>query len=297
MVKVSYVNPTPDLKDRFTSQFTPVYKTRNSSLRYSGGLISPRRVNPVSTRSLLPEISALWKSLTTEEQNSWKAAGAAQSYTGYALFVQDTAYRIKFGIPGLATPSVIHAYKCGQITMSGEAEHFRLEQLHPVEYYRMAKVRGTKSQREPVAVIEQLLLPLQIGLSYRTNLTPIGDSPYAKFYAEVVRSYQSLDLVDTVGFEIPLSTDWDRQTATLTEVVGVARWYSLYIELHNVHGTLQFDLLESRHTGTNYAREFRCNNISSGFSNYNYQIPPSWAADGYEPGVTFGSVYPSDDWS
>lgn len=295
MALVSYVNPTPDAVDRFTQQFTPVYKTKNSSLRWNGRLIPPRRKVEISTRSLLPQIKELWNALDTMTKDAWKAAGAAQSYNGWNLFVQDTAYRLKFEIEGLATPSTIHAYKCGEIVMASPADFFRLEQLHPVRYYRMKKVAGTKSQREPVAITEQLLLPLTIGLSYRSNLTSNGPNPYAKFYAAVTRSYQSLDLIEEFGFDIPLSSDWARQTATLNEVVGTARWYSLYIELNDVLGTLQFDLLQSTHTGTNFARDFRCNNISAGFSNYNYQLPAAWAADSAEQGVTFGSVYPSDD--
>lgn len=294
MPTVSYVNPEPDLKEAFSKLFTPVYKTKNSSLRWNGRLISPRKVVNITSRSLLPQVRELWAGLSSGEQAAWASAGAAQGYSGWQLFVQDTCYRIKFGIAGLATPSDLHGYKVGQIIMASPADNFRLEQVHPVEYFQMVKVPGTKSQREPVAVREQLTLPLTVGLSYRTNLTSNGPNPYAKFYAEVTRSYQSLDLVEEVGFNIPLSSTWDRETATLSEVVGVARWYALYIELNDVLGTIEFDILQATHSGTNFARDFRCTNISSGFSDYNYQLPASWAADSPEAGVTFGSVYPSD---
>src|SRR5690606_1841320 len=160
--------------------------------------------------------------LTDEVRTAWAAAGSAQGYSGWQLFVQDTAYRIKFGIEGLATPSTLHGYKVGQIIMGSPADFFRLEQVHPVQYFQMVKVPGTKSQRVPKAVIEQLTLPLTVGLSYRSNLTANGANPYCKFYATVIRSYQSLDLEEEVGFNIPLSSSWDRQTATLTDVVGTA---------------------------------------------------------------------------
>lgn len=294
MAKVAFVNPTPDVKDRFTQQFAPVYKTKYSSLRWNGRLIPPRKKRNISTRSLLPQIRDIWNGLSPAVQEQWKLAAAEANYNAWNQFVQDMSYRIKFGIEGVATPSNYHTYKVGRIDMESPANNFRLEQVHPVQYFQMQKVRGTKSQRVPVAITEQLLLPLEVACSYRTELTATGPEPYAKFYAEVTRSYQSLDLVEEVGFEIPLSSAWARQSATLSDVVGTARWYSLYIELNDVSGWLEFDLVRAFHTGTNFARDFRCTNISSGFSNFNYQLPASWAADTAEEGVTFGSVYPSD---
>lgn len=294
MAKVAYVNPEPDIKDRFTKQFTPVYKTKYSSLRFNGGLISPRKKKTISTRSLLPQIRDIWNNMDNLEQYAWQQAGLQAGYNGWNCFVQDMAYRLKNDIPGVATPSIYHTYKVGRIEMNSPADFFRLEQLHPVEYYQMKKVRGTKSQREPVAIVEQLTLPLEVGCSFRSSLTATGPNPYAKFYADVVHSYQAQDLHTRVGFDIPLSSSWDRQIETLSSVAGKARWYSLYFELSDVSGFMEFDLVRAFHTGTNFARDFRCTNISAGFSNFNYQLPPSWAADAPEEGVIFGSVYPTD---
>lgn len=293
MALVSYVNPTPDAQDAFTSQFTPLYKTKSSSLRWNGRLIPPRKKSAISSRSLLPQIRDLWNGLTTEEQQAWKDAGAAANYNGWNAFVQDTSYRIKNDLPGLATPSNLHTYKVGRIQMESPATNFRLEQLHPVQYFKMQKVRGTKSQREPVAIIEKLQLPLEIELSYKTDLTSTGPEPYCKFYAEISTAYQGTNRLDRLEVDIPLSSDWARSGASIDDVVGTARWYTLYIELNDVSGFIEFDLVTARHTGTNFARDFRCTNISSGFSNYNYQLPASWAADEAVTGVTYGSVYAS----
>lgn len=230
------------------------------------------------------------------QRTAWNAAGAAQGYSGYNLFVQDQSYRLRFGMSGTSTPSTLHAYKCGQITIESPATGFILEQLHPMRYYKMKKIKGTKSQREPVAIDEALQLPLTVGISYRANLTATGPNPIVKFYGEITYSYQGLDKITQIGFSIPLETNWSRQTATCSGVVGHARGYKLVIELSNVQGVLQFDALQSVHTGTNYAREFRCNSVAAGFSNYNYQLPPSWAARSAVSGAFFGSVYPVEEW-
>lgn len=294
MARVTYIAVPPDQKGFYDKLVTPLYKTKNSSVRFGGGLISPRKVVNITTRSLLPQIKIIWASLSPEVVLAWKNAGAAASYTGWQLFVQEMTYRIKFGISGEPTPSILYSYKVGQISLSVPGQTFRLLQIHPVRYYRMKKVRGTKSQYEPVAIEELLNLPLQVGCSFRTNLTESGGSAIVKYYAKITRSYQGLDLSSDHGFDIPLITDWQRETTTVLDVVGHARFYVLVFELANVVGTLQFDNVLAQHSGTNYARDFRCTNIAAGFSNTNYQLPPSWAAESATLGATFGSVYPSD---
>lgn len=316
MVKVAYIEVPPDAVDRYTRTFTPLYKTKNSSIRWTGALIPPRAKIKTSSKSLLPFISAYWNAQSAAVQAAWKAAAARQSYTGWNQFVSDTAYRVKFGLmsgniddyvvqhagtalcgtyqDGAAVPSLLHGYKVGRIDIAAPADHFTLVQLHPVEYYRMKKVRGTKSQREPVVIREQLSLPFTVGLSYRANLTAVGAEPYARFYASVIVSYQGTDHIEEVGFNIPLVCDWERQEQTLLQVATFPRWYTLVIELHDVRGAIEFDITKSQHNGTNFARDFRDTNISAGFSDYNYQLPPSWEAEAAVTGASYGSVYPSD---
>lgn len=293
MAKVSYISVPPDVKGFYDKLVTPLYKTKNSSVRFGGGLIPPRKVVNVTSKSLLPQIKTIWATFDAGLIDDWKVAAAAVGYTGWQLFVQEMCYRIKFGISGEPTPTILYSYKVGQMETTLPNTNFSIVQVHPIQYYRMKKVRGTKSQYEPVAIQEQLLLPLEFGMSFRANLTVSGSNPIIRAYAGITRSYQGLDLVDNYGFDIPLVCDWSREIITVSDVVGVARWYSLFIELNDVVGILQFDNLIAQHSGTNYARDFRSTNISSGYSNTNYQIPPSWAAVGPAAGATFGSVYPT----
>lgn len=294
MPRVAYIDVPPELAGFYPKQFAPLYKTVNSSVRWNGRLIPPRKKYKYTTKSLLPQIRDLWNGLTLTEQQAWRDAGHMQSYGAWNTFVQDTAYRLKYGIPGLADPSTLRTYKCGEILMPVDGPSFKLVQEHPIEYFKMRKVRGTKSQYEPVAIDEQLVLPLTVGLTFRTNLTATDANPIVRFYAEVHYSYQGTTPTTQVGFDIPLVSGWQRQTATLNGVVGHARWYTLVFELSGVSGTLQFDLVQSEHSGTNYARDFRCSSIGTGFTNTNYQLPKAWAAKEAVAGVEYGSVYPSD---
>lgn len=259
------------------------------------GIIPEKKKNDVPSRSLLPQISELWRGLSESEQNFWKSAGSQTNYNGWNLFVQDTSYRLKYGHEGLATPSDYHQYKVGRLQIDAPADTLVIQQEHPAEWWKKVKIRGSKSLYEAVPIYEQLMLPLTIGISYRSELTAINDNPIAKFYAKIISSYQGQDIETEVGFNLNLAQSWTRQTETSTEVLGVARWYTLLIELRNVRGFIEFDNLESRHTGTNYGRDIRCTNIDAAFSKIYFQVAKAWELIEGNSYTDYDSVYPDDE--
>lgn len=281
----------PELKALFDKLFRPVEKRRYSAVATKGHLLSPVKKRAIATRSLLPDISALWLALSSGQQLAWKVAGAQTSYNGWNLFVQDTAYRLKYGLPGLAVPSTFHQYKVGKIVVSGAAKRVKLVQFHPSQYYKMKKIVGTKAQYEPIKITESLVLPLEIALSYKTELVEYGGTGTARFYAEVTSHYQGRNIQTVVGFDMELSSGWARQTALVSEVLGVVRSYNLTIELDNVQGAFYFDNVLARHTGTNYARDYRCNDVNNNLTDINYMIESSWEEQFLPLGAAFDSVY------
>lgn len=283
----------PELIDLWSKLFRPVEKRRYSAVAAKGHILSPQKKRDVSNRSLLPEIAGYWAALSEPEQLAWKAAGAAQGYNAWNTFVQDAAYRLKYGIPGLATPSVYHQYKVGKIEIGGTAKRVVLMQFHPATYYKMKKIRGTKAQYEPIKISEQLVLPLEIGISYKSELSSYGGTGTAKFYAEITSHYQGRNIKTKTGFDLGLSSGWTRETALASEVLGVARSYTLVIELDNVQGAFYFDNVLARHTGTNYARDHRCNDVNNSLSTINYMIESSWEEQFLPSGSAFDSVYPT----
>ena len=284
-----------DIPDEFIRLFNALVRRvdtrRFGAAAMQGHLLSKEKKLNVSTRSLLPQISSYWQGLTTTEQNNWKSAGAANSLNGWNLFVQDTAYRLKYGLFGLATPSDLHQYKAGKIQIDSPATAAKIVQYHPNRYFKLKKVPGTKALFEDIAINEKLVLPLNIGLSYKTDLTAQSGGAYARFYANVKSHYQGNDIETPFTIEIPLSTDWARQTLSCTEVIGVARSYDLWIDLHDVRGSLFFDNVRAYHTGTNWARDHRCNDVNNDLSKINYQIEKSWEEQLLPTGSAFDSVY------
>lgn len=291
MAIVNGIDIPDELLKLFNDLVRVVDPRRYGTAGFNGHLLSPAAKNKVSQRSLLPQISAYWASLTTGEKNAWKAAGDEMSYNAWNLFVQDTAYRLKFGLSGLATPSTLHQYKVGKLQITAPASAARLAQYHPISYYVSRKVKGSKALYEDVKLTEKLVLPLTVGLSFKSALTATSGTPIAKFYATIISSYQGRNINNTCGFDIPLTSDWQRQTAICTEVIGVVRSYNLYLTFTDVRGQFYWDNLLAEHTATNWARDFRSTDVNNELTRANYQIEKSWEEELLPTGSAFDSVY------
>ena len=182
----------------------------------------------------------------------------------------------------------------GRVEIAAPATKVVLAQFHPILYYVSKKMRGNTTEREDVAVNERLQLPLEIGCSFRSNLTSAAAEPKAEFYAIVYSSYQGRTIETKVGFDIPLTTGWTQQTASISGVIGVARSYDLYINLDGVRGWFEWDNVIAEHTGTNWARDKRCLDVNNELTVANYQIEKSWEEQFLPSGTGFDSVYPAD---
>ena len=249
----------------------------------------------LTTRSLLPQISALRDGLSPAEIASWKLAAQAARQNWWNLFVQDTAYRLKYGIAGLAVPSELHQYKVGRIEIKTPAQRVLLTQYHPIKYYVSKKVRGATSLREDVAINEKFSLPLQIEISYRSSLAPVDSSSVAHFYAVVYSSYQGRTIETQVDIPFENVTGWQRLSANIDDVIGVARYYQLFIELDHVHGSFEWDNVAAWHNGVNWARDWRCTDVNNEITPVNFQIEASWEELFLPTGAEFASVYPNDN--
>lgn len=295
MARTGFIDAPEDLRILLNNLLQYSNRYINAGARKKTGIIPEKKKYDVPARSFLPQVSALWRALSAPERAAWITAGSQTNVNGWNLFVQDTCYRIKYGHAGLAVPSNLHQYKVGRLQIEAPASKLVIEQQHPIEWYRLKKITGTKAQYHEVAITEKLMLPLNLALSYRSDLVATTGAPIAKFYAKVISHYQGRDIETEVGFDFDLTSEWQRSTASLTEVLGVARWYSLFIELRNVRGFLEFDNVLSSHTGSNYARDLRCNDIDTPLTRTFFQVSKAWEALEVPNGADFESVYPADD--
>jgi len=255
-------------------------------------LMSSRRKKGVSQKSLLPICSSVWSGYSDAQKLAWKTAGGFCNLSNWKTFVRDKCYRVVNNLAGEASPNNYHQGLVGQLKIEAPADELKIFQPHPYQYYISQKVTGTKSMRSPVLVTERLVLPLQIGLSYKADLTQTEADGFAKFYAIVRRLYQGNNLDEVLEIDIDLQADWKTVTATLSALLGQYTSYILYFHLYHLTGTLLIDNIKSIHSSQNWARDPSCQDIHQDFTLAFYQVPAHWSALILPEGSFFESVYP-----
>lgn len=291
MAQTAYVELPAGIEELFLKALKSGDRFTFGKIIRNDTLLSKRRKTGVSARSMLPQLSALWSAFTDGERAAWASAAGYSNLKGWQLFVQDQIIRIKNEIAGSASPVAEHQSWVGEIKLSGDASEIKLIQTHPHTYWILKKVYKKKGMYEPVQIQESMGLPLEIGISYKSDLVSSGASPSAKFYADVVHSYQGVDEHAILEIPFDLQSDWQIETATLLTARGILIGYNLYIHLHDVQGSLWFDNVKSVHGGTNYARDPRCEQIETTFTKAFFQIPKNWAALILPDGAEYDSVY------
>lgn len=236
-------------------------------------------------------LAPVWASFDESVREAWNEAGEQSNMTGWKLFIQDTASRIAIGLPGYATPSEIYQSKVGRITVEAPAIGLTILQLHPHTYYINKKVTGTRDQYIPQEIRETLTLPVNIAISYKSDLISAGPAPKARFYIIIYSNYQARTIENICEIPFELSHDWERLTASITGVKGQFRGYTAFIEVSDARGTLLFDNVEIVHGGINWARDPFCNSIQTSFTKAFYQIPRNWAPEVITDGAQYASVY------
>lgn len=254
-------------------------------------LMSQRRKKGVSQKSLLPICSSVWNAYSDAQKLAWKTAGGFCNLSNWKAFVRDKCYRVVNDLAGEASPNNFHQGLVGELRIEAPADELKIFQPHPYQYYISQKVTGTKSMRSPVLVTERLVLPLQIGLSYKSDLIKTESDGFAKFYAIVRRLYQGNNLDQVLEIDLDLSADWQTVTATLASLLGQYTSYILYFHLYHLTGTLLVDNIKAIHSSQNWVRDPSCQDIHQDFTLAFYQVPAHWSAEILPDGSFFESVY------
>jgi len=294
MATIGALNIPPALKSAFEKLMGIVDNRNRGAVRKIGYIQSRQKILSLTNRSLLPQVKALSAGLTAGEITAWKNAGAVDGKNWYNLFTQDTCYRLKYGIAGLAVPSILHQYMVGRLEIKAPADSAILKQFHPNLYYVSKKMSSTSTVMQDVAITEALMLPLSIGVSYRGNISPTDAGSICRFYAKIYSRYQGTTIETDVSIPFDYVTDWKRATATSSSIIGVVSHYDLCLEFIGCRGWFEWDNVVADHTGTNWARDKRCNDVNNELSRTNYMIEKSWEEQTLPSGSAFSSVYPTD---
>jgi hypothetical protein len=254
-------------------------------------IVRRKQLTGITQRSLLPEISSAWNNLSAEVKENWATAGVVSGITGYRHFTQEYTLRKKLSLTPITTPSVFRQGKVGKIIISAPADDLRIQQDHPIKYYIDVKVRGTRNQYTQALVTEYVSFPINLKISYKSNLTTTSEFYKAKIFIYVVSNYQGREIETQKEINFDLESDWQTDEVTLDNVFGVFRYYRLVLDFQNVRGEFYFDNVKLYHSGKNWVRDTKCNDINQGFTKRYYQVSKNWVADVISEGADFESVY------
>jgi hypothetical protein len=291
MAFVTFVDINPADEQQFFSALKPDSQFLYSKIKIKTALYSAKKKKSISQRSMLPQISALWAGLSTAEKDEWTDSGTLNGLNGWRSFVAEQAVRIKLGLSVPGAPPYFHNAWYGHLSIAGGASEIKIAQYHPAGYYVHKKVTGKKGLYAPVFLQENMGLPLQIGISYRCDLTPVGGVQRARMYAVVKSSYQGVDRENIVEINFTNDSNWHIASATLSTSLGYVTGYTLYIEIFGYSGDVYFDQVKAIHGAVNWARDKYCYDINVAFTNQYYQIPKHWVAVELPTGATYDSDY------
>ncbi len=293
MARTTYLTIPPGQEDLYAAALQSGDRFTFSKIIRKTSFYGRKKIAGLTRRSYLPAISVIWRTFNDALKADWKAAGTERGVTNWQAFVADQAKRIKFGIPGEATPSTLHQDLVGLIYITAPAEEAKIAQYHPAQYWISQKVQGKKRMYEPVSVTEALGLPIEISINYKSNLISTGPGSFAKFYATVRHSYQGQNLTTDLTLNIPLIGGWANLDEILSSVQGEVQGYDLYIHLNKVTGTLHFDNPKITHSSQNWMRDPYCKDISKSFTRAFYQVASSWQVITMPTGASYNSAYPT----
>lgn len=243
--------------------------------------------NRLRQQSPLSLSSTIWKDLTQTQKDDWTFVAADYGLNGWQLFVQRGteqqlrgptelgAYTFGNAFYGFGSdlennePGTLANYKAGKVSIITNPVGILIEQAHPASYNVRRRIPQSQQVFETVAVNEELILPLTIGVSYRTMLNEAGENPDAKFYARIEYETESGTAYDEQGFTLELGDGWTRDSLIITEAPGAVLGYSLFFSFTDLDGEFWFDNVEAVHTGTNWAIDPFCNNVAP-------EILPQW---------------------
>lgn len=243
-------------------------------------------------QSLFRFLSPIWRELTTEQKQVWKDAAVYNNISGWQLFISDNAARIRSSLPLDVPPSDLWQVRAGYLTIESPATELILKQEHPQSYWVAQKVVGAPWKKTLVSLVENFSLPLEISIRYKSDLTPVGGTQSARYFARIWTSYQGQDIYTDLDINFDPSTDWTYAENEEAAIRGILLGYTLYLEIVGYTGTLLFDNIRAIHGGSNWALDPRCDAINQTFTKAFAIVPPFWIPTSLPSGSSFSSQFP-----
>jgi hypothetical protein len=249
--------------------------------------------SPMAGRgSLFKKFSPMWRALSSGAKIMYKDAGVPSFLTNWQLYISDNAARLRNSLPLEQPVSELWQVRTGRIVINSPATKLLLQQDHQRSYDVTRKMRGTPWKEELVKITEYFFLPLQLQIRYKTNLSAVGGVQRARYFARIWSSYQAVKIYTDLAIDFDPSTDWEYAEVELSEIKGMIISYTLYIDIFGYTGEILFDNLRCIHSGQNWVRDPRCDNVTRTFKGGFSTVAPFWQVVEQPTGANFATVYP-----
>lgn len=291
MAKISYRENGNEIENLYRKTLIPSDRYNYSSIRVNRILYSKKQIKGITQHSLLPEIAAAWGQIGADTQNDWKNFYSDFFNNGYKAFCKAYTDMRKFGLTGLPVANPYYLGKVGVLKIEAPANRLHIKQDHPNTYYVMKKIKGTKSQYQPIEIDEFPSFPINFEISYKSDLVSLSANSHARFYIRVYTDYQGRRLETDFVFPINLINPWTRPNMIIEKPLGTFKGYEFHIDLYDVRGTVYFDNLVLFHNGKNWARDPHCSNVRSTFTRKYYQVAAYYDIIDLPNGANFLSIY------
>lgn len=242
--------------------------------------------------SLFKFLSPYWRALTSEQKEVWSEASQHSALSNWQLFISDNSARIRNSLSLSVPPSELWQVRTGRLLIESPATEIILKQEHPQNYFVAQKIVGASWKYQLVNILETFSLPLELVFRYKSNLSAVGGTQIARYYARVWSSYQGQDIYNDVVIDIQPSTDWVIESETISNIRGIIIGYTLYLEIVGYTGEVLFDNIRAIHSGSNWARDPRCDDITKQFIKGFAVVPPFWIPVSLPSGASFSTVFP-----
>lgn len=262
------------------------------------------RINKLSDMDLT---SASWQALSPAEQADWSAIGAEEEMTGYQAFMQrmevisttgqsrlgDLGFGEAYNGGGSLTDNLstepLANYKQMSVTLAAGSGLVQLVQDHPENYRLRKRIERSKRTFGFFDIEESVILPLEFGVSWRTEDLTYGLDGEIELVLSLVYDDSGTPETLTSRFEVADTGTWTRQTATISTAPGPILGYSLFINFYNVSGNCFFDNFILKHSNVNWAIDYQCNDVNPVIPTEWGDIQKPWSVASGADRVTFKS--------
>ena len=254
-------------RDRF---FLGVSQSQRSAL-------SRPKKNQLRAQSLFSILAPFWRNLSADEKQSWRLAGVPTGLTNWQSYISQSAGYRRVGDTTPPEPSNFHTGNTGLISNSAGDDSLMITQLHPQKYLVARPIPGQRWKSELSTITEPFSFPITFSFNYfySPGVSAVGPSPTALL--QIRTSYQGQDVIRDYSFSLQTENAWTPATITVSNQLGYFVSYTVSIDCRVSPADLYFDNLEIVHTGTNWARDPRCNFVDRKFTRAFSLVSPFWS--------------------